>query len=272
MVRSTVQLHGELQTSGFSTSLRGTINGSLLYHVEPSLTQMLPGFPPLPNQTGCPIVSEPGRVSARLLELHPSLDEALLREVSEHGYRARLEATALHPTTAAGSYHWIASVYAIRSMLAERKWELKDSRNCPFIVSPERTVAIVVMTGDPDTGRPNGNPTNQAEKGSVLKQAVAQNQAQLKLFDAGSVSPTLAGPKEATQLWVLLYHVAVGPDGKDEVRVELSLPSQFERKQIVGWRERIILRSIRPDGELGGIQDDSPTGPIDVPVERRTGT
>lgn len=239
--------------------------------MEASLTQTLPGFPQVPNQTSCQVVSEPALVSFRLSELHASLDEPLLREVSEHGYRARLEATALHPTTAAGSYHWHAAVYAIRSMLTERGWKPEDLRNCPFIVSPDRAIAIVVMTGDPDTGRPNGNPTNQAEKGPVLKQAVAKNQEQLKLFDAGSVSETLAGSKEATQLWVLLYHVAAGPDGNDEVRVELSLPSRFERKKIVGWSERIILGSIQPDGEVG-VLDDAPTGPIDVPVERRTGT
>lgn len=210
-------------------------------------------------------------VSQRLAELHATLDEGLLKDVNEHGYRARIEATELHPTTAAGSYHWIACVFAIRSMLVERGWKKQDTRNCPFIVSPDRSVAIAVMTGDPDTGKPGGNPTNQAEKGTVLKQAVAQNQLQLKLFNPGRVASKLAQSKEATQLWVLLYHVAVSKDGKNEVRVELSLPSQFERKRIVGWTERIILASLKPDHKPA-VQDDSPTGPIDVPVERRTGT
>jgi hypothetical protein len=239
--------------------------------MEAPLLQELPGVPSLPNQNVCTVLSEPVSVGNRLAELNASLNEALLREVSEHGYRARIEATELHPPTAAGSYHWHAAVYAIRSMLAERGWKPEDSRNCPFIVSPDRTIAIVVMTGDSDTGCVDGYPTNQAEKGVVLKQAVANNQAQLKLFDAGSVSAKLANSKEATQLWVLLYHVAVGSNGKAEIRVELSLPSQFEKKKIIGWRERIILASILPDGE-SMIHDDTPTGPIDVPVERRTGT
>lgn len=239
--------------------------------MEASLLQELPGVPSLPNQTVCTVVSEPVLVASRLTELNPSLNEALLREVSEHGYRARIEATELHPPTAAGSYHWHAAVYAIRSMLVERGWKHEDSRNCPFIVSPDRSVAIVVMTGDSDTGCIDGYPTNQAEKGAVLKQAIANNQKQLKLFDAGLVSAKLANSKDATQLWVLLYHVAIGSNGKAEVRAELSLPSQFERKKIIGWKERIILASILPDGEAM-IQDDAPTGPIDVPVERRTGT
>lgn len=239
--------------------------------MEATLLQELPGIPSLPNQTVCKVVSEPALVANRLFELNASLNEPLLREVNEHGYRARIEATELHPPTAAGSYHWHAAVFGIRSMLVGQGWKPEDSRNCPFIVSPDHTIAIVVMTGDSDTGCIDGYPTNQAEKGAVLKQAIANNQKQLKLFNAGSVSSNLANSKDATQLWVLLYHVTVGSNGKAEVRAELSLPSQFERKKIIGWKERIILASILPDGETL-MQDDTPTGPIDVPIERRTGT
>ena len=235
------------------------------------MLQELPGVPSLPYKTECTVISEPALVASRLSELNASLNEELLREVSEHGYRARIEATELHPTTAAGSFHWHAAVYAIRSMLVEQGWKPEDSRNCPFIVSPDRTIAIVVMTGDSDTGCIEGYPTNQAEKGAVLKQAVANNQRQMKLFNTGLVSAELANSKEATQLWVLLYHVTVGSNGKAEIRAELSLPSQFEQKKIIGWRERIILASILPDGEAL-VQNDAPTGPIDVPIERRTGT
>jgi hypothetical protein len=239
--------------------------------MEASLLQELPGVPPLPNQTACKVVSDSVSVASRLSELNARLNEALLREASEHGYRARIEATELHPPTAAGSYHWHATVFAIRSLLVERGWKPENTRNCPFIVSPDRTIAIVVMTGDSDTGSIDGHPTNQAEKGAVLKQAVANNQKQLKLFNTGLVSTKLANSKEATQLWVLLYHVTVGSNGKAEVRAELSLPSQFDRKKIIGWRERLILASILPDSETL-IQNDAPTGPIDVPIERRTAT
>lgn len=239
--------------------------------VEASLLQELPGIPPMPNQFVCKVVWEPALVSSRLSELSASLNEALLREVSEHGYRARIEATELHSTTAAGSYHWHAAVYAIRSLLVERGWKPENTRNCPFIVDPNRKIAIVVMTGDSDTGSIGGYPTNQAEKGAVLKQAVANNYKQLTLFNADLASTRLANSKEATQLWVLLYHVSTGSNGKSEIRAELSLPSEFERKKIINWKERIILSSILPDGEAF-IQNDSPTGPIDVPIERRTGT
>jgi hypothetical protein len=224
----------------------------------------------LPSNPATSVLFEPALVATRLSELQPSLDEVLLREANEHGYRARLEATKLHAPTAAGTYHWNATLFAVRFALTERDWVAENLRNCPFIVSPDRKVAIAVMTGDPETGLVAGNPTNQARKGAVLERAVAQNQ-QLELFDPAAVSKDLANSKDATQLWVLLYHVAVGADGKPEIRAELSLPSRFARKQIVGWTERIVLAAIRPDGEPV-IGQDEPTGPIDVPVERRTGT
>ncbi|MBR8179420.1 MULTISPECIES: hypothetical protein [Burkholderia] len=233
------------------------------------MSETLPGFPALPSNAETLVVSEPELVAIRLSELHPSLDEALLREANEHGYRARLEATDLHAPTAAGSYHWHDTLFAIRFALTERDWVHENLRNCPFIVSPDRKVAIAVMTGDADTGLVKGNPTNQAQKGAVLQRAVAQNQ-QLELFDP-AVAKDLANSKDATQLWILLYHVAIGTDGKPELRAELSLPSRFARKKIVGWTERIVLAAIHPDGEPVMGQDE-PTGPIDVPVQRRTGT
>ncbi len=238
---------------------------------EATLLPMLPGFLNSSSYTTCTVVSEPDSVSARLSKLHPTLDLALLREVSEHGYRRRIEATDMHCTTAAGSYHWHESIYALRSMLSERGWKKEDLRNCPFIVSPDRSIALCLMTGDSDTGWIQGNPSNQAQKGVVLENAIARNQEQLKLFDANYVSSELAKTKEATQLWVLLYHVAIGSNGKTEIRAELSLPFEFEKKRIIGWRERLILSPILPDGESVN-QSDAATGPIDVPIERRTGT
>ena len=232
---------------------------------------MLPGFPDSRSQSSCRIVSEPKDIATRLTQLEATLDEALLREVSEHGFRRRIEATEMHCTTAAGTYHWHEAIYALRSMLSERGWKKEDLRNCPFIVSPDKSIALCVMTGDSDTGWASGNPSNQAQKGSVLENAIAKNQEQLKLFDANYISTKLANSKDATQLWVLLYHVAVGSNGQTEIRAELSLPSEFEKKRIVGWRERLILSPILPDGD-SVTNTDAPSGPIDVPVERRTGT
>lgn len=239
--------------------------------MEALLKPMLPGIPEWRPSSPCSVSVDPDVVAARLSELHPTLDMALLREVSEHGYRRRIEATDMHSTTAAGSFHWHESIFALRMMLSERGWKKEDLKNCPFIVSPDRTIALCLMTGDSETGWPQGNPSNQAQKGAVLETAVAKNQQQLKLFDAKYVSTELSNRQEGTQLWVVLYHVTVGTSGNAEIRMEVSLPSEFESKRIVAWRERLILAPIAPDGD-GVAQRDLPTAPIDVPVERRTGT
>lgn len=239
--------------------------------MEALLKPMLPGIPDLRPSSLCTVTVDTDAVAARLSELHPTLDMVLLREVSEHGYRRRVEATDMHSTTAAGTFHWHESIFALRTMLSERGWRKEDVSNCPLIVSPDRTIALSLMTGDNETGWPQGNPSNQAQKGAVLETAVARNQQQLKLFDAKYVSATLSNRQEATQLWVVLYHVAVGTSGNTEIRMEVSLPSEFEKKRIVGWRERLILAPIAPGGD-GAAQHDLPTGPIDVPIERRTGS
>jgi hypothetical protein len=212
------------------------------------------------------VIVEPAQVSVRLSELHDSLEEALFREANEHGYRARLDVTPAHPTTAAGTFHWHAAVFALRTALLEREWIKKDPQNCPFIVSPDKSIAILVMTGDADTGVIHGYPTNQTQKGAVLKQAISAN---YELFETAMISK-LERTKNGTQMWVLLYHVGVDTHGHTELRAELSLPSRFDRKKIVEWTERIILGAIHPDGEYD-TRIDAPVAPapVDVPVERR---
>ena len=134
---------------------------------------------PAPQPTR--IIVEPGDVAARLLSLDAVLTEALLLEANQRGFEARLDVTRAHAPTAAGTFHWHAFVAALRLALIEEQWSMRDERNCPLVISPDRTMAIVVMTGNADTGKTFGNPTNQADKGAVLDEAVQRNiQYQLK--------------------------------------------------------------------------------------------
>lgn len=215
------------------------------------------------------VVLEPNDVISRLAGIHPSLDEQLLLEANARGYEARLEATPAHAPTAAGTLHWHAFVAALRTELTHRDWTIKNHKNCPFIVSPDKAIMLLVMTGDVDTGKQFGNPTNQADKGTVLGEAVEHNQ-QYELFENSAVTALERG-NSGTQLWVLLYHVERGGLNDTEIRTELSLPSKFGKKKILDWSERIILSSI-PLGPQVDINDPmpfAPTDPIDVPVERK---
>ena len=253
-------MHQTMQTSGFMTSTRGKIIGSN----HQGFIVLIPSNAPQLTR----IVVEPDAVLARLLSLDSVLSQDLLLESNQRGFEARLEATRAHAPTAAGTYHWHAFVAALRLALRAEGWSIRDERNCPLVISPDSSVAIVVMTGNIDTGKPYGNPTNQADKGAVLDEAVQRN-IQYQLFEASAISKLKKSG--GTQLWVLLYHVESGSNGAKEVRTELSLPSDFQRKRIASWSERIILRPMSTEPSAP-IVAPIPTMPFDVPVERKTGT
>lgn len=215
------------------------------------------------------IISDPAEVDARLLSLGSVLGQELLLEANQRGYEARLEATPAHAPTAAGTYHWHSFVAALRLALRAQGWSFRDERNCPLVISPDKSIAIVVMTGNIDTGKPYGNPTNQADKGAVLDEAIQRN-VQYQLFENRAIAKLKKG-EGGTQLWVLLYHVEAGSNGVKEIRTELSLPSDFRSKKIVGWAERIILGPLSNEPTTPVVAP-LPTTPFDVPVERKTGT
>ncbi len=222
-----------------------------------------------PSPQPARIVVHPADVDARLQELDPALTQGLMLEANQRGFEARLEATIAHAPTAAGTLHWHAFVPALRLALKVQDWIIKDHKNCPLIISADRSMAIVVMTGNSETGKEFGNPTNQADKGAVLDEAVQKN-IQYQLFENSALNKMQKGDG-GTQLWVLLYHVDAGVKDAREIRSELSLPSSFHKKKIIGWAERIILRSI-PTDPATRIAPSLPNEPIEVVVERKTGS
>jgi hypothetical protein len=222
-----------------------------------------------PSPQPARIVVHPADVDARLQELDPALTQDLMLEANQRGFEARLEVTLAHAPTAAGTLHWQAFVPALRLALKVQDWIIKDHKNCPLIISADRSMAIVVMTGNSETGKEFGNPTNQADKGAVLDEAVQKN-IQYQLFENSALNKMQKGDG-GTQLWVLLYHVDAGVKDAREIRSELSLPSSFHKKKIIGWAERIILRSIPTDPSTR-ITPSLPIEPIEVVVERKTGS
>ncbi|WP_090879305.1 hypothetical protein [Nitrosovibrio sp. Nv6] len=216
------------------------------------------------------IISEPAEVDARLFEIDSALHQELLLEANQRGYEARLEATPAHAPTAAGTYHWHTFVAQLRVALRVQGWIIRDEQNCPLVISPDKSLAIGVMTGNSDTGKPYGHPTNQADKGAVLDKAVQRN-VQYQLFENRLITKLRKKGDGGTQFWVLLYHVEVGTNGLKEIRTELSLPSDFQHRKIVDWSERIILRSLKGEPMVPMVAA-LPTTPFDVSVERKAGT
>lgn len=206
-------------------------------------------------------IAGPAQVEARLVSLHPNLSSRLLREAILAGLSARNDVTRASAPTAAGVQQWLKTVEDLRTLLGTQQWHIHEQKNCPFITSPDRSISIVVMTGNNDTGRDGAeDPTNQAEKGAVAEGYIQKNQ-QLELFNQESLK--LAKSNKETQVWALLYHY---DKALSEVRYELSLPTGFGKKKITSWGERIGLGKIPNNLSDFKILDDEIIEPVSVEV------
>lgn len=207
-------------------------------------------------------------VEARLQELSPDLVLELLSNTVLSGLGARNDTTRASAVTAAGVQQWLKTVEELRTLLGEKQWHIHNEKNCPFISSPDRSISIVVMTGDSETGKQGfEDPTNQAEKGVVVAGFVQSNR-QLELFNQDALKLAKEKHKE-TQVWAFLYHY---DKMLNEVRFELSYPTGFDKKKITAWGERLILGSIPNSPSDFTIRKDTPNAPATVKVEPKTGT
>ncbi len=213
-------------------------------------------------------IVEPELVEARLRELSPDLATRLLYNAVRNGLDARNETTLASAVTAAGVQQWLKTVEVLRTLLSEKQWRIHNQKNCPFISSPDRSVSIVVMTGNSETGKRGvEEPTNQAEKGAVVEGFVQFNR-QLELFNHQSFK-LVKENQEETQVWALLYHY---DKTLNEVRFELSYPTAFDKKRITMWGERLILGNIPNNPADFIIGKDTPNAPATVEVEPKVGT
>ncbi len=214
------------------------------------------------------IIDDPADVEVRLKDLHSDLSPALLRDAISGGIRGRNETNRASAPTAAGVQQWLKTVEDLRTLLATAHWHIHEQKNCPFISSPDRSISIVVMTGNCETGKDgNDEPTNQAEKGAVAEDFVYNNNRQLELFNNNAFQFAKEYRKE-TQVWALLYHY---DKALKEVRYELSLPTGFGNKKITGWGVRILLGSVSNNPDNFTIRKDESNSQISVEVEPKVG-
>lgn len=203
-------------------------------------------------------------IHSDVLDVHGRLDQlgltvAALQESVRQGYMARARLTANHPRIFFGSSMWAETVAALRDNLRPDKWFKSDDSNYELTINPGSDLAIVVTTGDDGTGLAHLDPSNKCPKGTNTADAIAVNN-QLDLF--AELLPPLE-EKSGFTTWVLLIHVAV-----DEVRAELSLPSDIVNGKIKAWKERIIMPALPREDDVVTIRPpDVPE--IDVPIQRK---
>jgi hypothetical protein len=217
-----------------------------------------------------PFIDDPAKVEARLRELHPDLSLTLFRNAISGGLSGRNDVTRASAPTAAGIQQWLKTVEDVRTMLAALHWHLHEQQNCPFVSSPDRGISIVVMTGTSETGKDGfEDPSNQAEKGAVAEYFVQENSRQLELFNQRSFRLAKRRSQTMTQVWALLYHY---DKTRKEVRCELSFPTEFSKRKITQWGERLFLGSVANNPGDFTIRKDEPNAPVTVDVAPKTGT
>jgi hypothetical protein len=210
------------------------------------------------------VYREPLDIEVRLHELGLRLD--VVQDVRLSGRVGWATCTENDPPGHAGMHRYAVMTRELRNILMPEGWLKTDISNHSMILSPDRSVAIVVASGNELTGSGDEqhSPSTKYPKGPLTAAAVDQNRQQLDLFP--EMLPI--GPTEETLTWVLL--VRYGAEGD---RAELSLPSRIDDDGwISDWRERIILPVIAWDGGGAGARRrvPEPLPDFDIDVIRRT--
>src|ERR1051325_6415929 len=100
------------------------------------------------------------------------LTAEILIEAIRRGEIGRDSCTANDAPGAPGYYAWAGTVRALRDILMPQKWTRNDDECYSRVVSPDRSIAIAVCTGDDGTGNKDVNPKTKYPKGTATQAAV----------------------------------------------------------------------------------------------------
>ncbi|MGN6373916.1 MAG: hypothetical protein ACTHM1_13160 [Solirubrobacteraceae bacterium] len=191
-----------------------------------------------------------------------------LREAVLNANDEALECTGNDVVSRAGYTRWASPLRQLGDIYAPKGFTRERPNKFELLVSPDRTFALTPAPGDSNTGT-DKMPSTRIERGPLTGQAVVGNRHQLRL---DILSPEIA--KTAMKIWLLLAYY---DEQQEEVRVELSLPIEFERKLsngrgfVTAFEEpRLILPpiSLAPGADIGRDEEDG-GDQIVVPVSRR---
>lgn len=198
------------------------------------------------------------RLQAMAMEL-PCFEHALARGVAEANSYSE-GAPAYGPEM--GRYMRTIETLHDGLIGLQRGWERSDPQNRPTWINPGLRLAVVVSSGDENTGQITAQaPSNRNPRGVSFGRFVEVN-GQIPLFDAVTRTGDMI---EITQTWVFLYHAM-----ETQVFSELSLPTSMAGSRIIDWRERILFP--RFDGGTDTFEaavDDDPQQDFGFTIQRR---
>lgn len=190
------------------------------------------------------------------------LDKGSIEQAIKDGLIQYKRSSPLHPLTHAGSTAWGEIVYVVRAKLLSlgNGWSFYQKDGLSITHNKNTGVAIIVTSGDKDTGLSGGSPSTKNKKGPSTLNVVNSNQA---LLFENIPSENLADaetPVDSTETWVLLY--CIDKTAK-EIRFELSLPSSTvkisgkeNKLKIDSWETRLIFKPVPFDIEPNEITSE----------------
>jgi hypothetical protein len=186
------------------------------------------------------IFSEP-RICDRRLRQYFDFDREQLIDVIGASVAARARCTDNDAKSAPGFYAWNAATARLRQIYRRQGWEKGDYNGIETIVSQDHRKMVAVMNTDSGTCDPLRSPRNRTPKGPASENIVDMNN-QVEMFKREQMGPYVEPP---FSLWYLCIH-----DRRGKVLAELSRPTEWNDRYIVGYGERIfILR----DGEWAAV-------------------
>lgn len=206
--------------------------------------------------------------TSRLLELDLTASE--LQQVVLVGYTAAADCTDHEPRTFVGMMPWGRGLGHLRDLTAPRGWRADRIDNYETAAHPANSHCVAISSGSPDTGRVKGMPRTRNPKGKMTKRMVERNR-QLQLGQGTDVFASTGEPAnedEDRETWLLLHYY---DRENEEIRLELSCPSEMTGKQITDWRQRILIEPVPFNSDIdANIEDiDEQELAIDIDIERR---
>lgn len=180
--------------------------------------------------------------------VHMGLNKDAIEQAIKDGLIQFMRTTPLHPLTHGGATAWGEIVFALRGKLItlSNEWSYYQKGGLSLTHNKMTGIALVVTSGDKETGLAHGQPSTKNKKGPSTRSIVNCNQTQ-DMFDEPmqDFENTITLPIDTTQTWVLLYHF---DKAIKEIRFELSLPSSTakisgkdDKLKIDSWKTRILF-------------------------------
>lgn len=189
-----------------------------------------------------------------------------LHEALRIGYGYAAGCTGHDPRILPGILAWGKGIGNLRDGKKTAGWTADSGSNYETVVHPSNSHAVALASGTADTGRANATPRTKTPKGPATSRVVARN-VQLSFAGADPAFGETPVEDEKRATWLLLHFY---DKAAEEIRCELSCPSEMTGKQVTGWSERILLEPVPFSIDLDIDIDDDDEGDIDIDVSRRS--